>query len=126
MIDPYWLRTLLSLIVVVLLLVQGRRATATVARRRAFQFGAAAFGFFALSNVIYALGWQRSDQFSLVALIGVILIGASAFMLVRGFQKGEMRSQIREAQDLIAEEKRKNEERIKELERKDSDDTVTR
>jgi hypothetical protein len=124
--EAYWLRAILSLVIVVLLIVQGQRATATLARRRAFQFGAAAFGFFALSNAMYALGWQRSDQFSLVALLGVILIGASAFMLVRGFQKGEMRGQIREAQDMIAEEKRKNEERIRELERKDSDDTVTR
>lgn len=115
-------RTLGTAVVALVLFLQSRRVPAGSRRRQAFELAAAAFGIFAMGNGLVLRGY--GDEMAVLAgtFIGLILLGFSVFMLVVAYRAGEMKAQLRQAGDLITEERRKVAERAAALERRKAEE----
>ncbi|MEI7644214.1 MAG: hypothetical protein WCJ55_08030 [Chloroflexales bacterium] len=108
----FLIRALAALAVVVLLLVQSRRAPARSARRRAFGLGAAAFVVFALGNGMSALG-LGGQTILVTSMVGAALIGVSLLTLSRAYQSGELSEKMRRASVMVAEERARTQDRLR-------------
>lgn len=120
--DPLLGRIIGTAVVALVLFLQSRRVPAGSRRRQAFELAAAAFGIFAMGNGLVLRGY--GDEMAVIGstFIGIVLLAFSLFMLVVAYRSGEMKAQLQQAGDLIAEERRKVAERAAALERRKSEE----
>ena len=105
------LRTIATAAIALLLFVQSRRGHVGARRRRAFELGAAAFSLFAVGNILAWLGVGGQLAIGISSLLGLLLLVSSLVFLFMAYRAGEMSTQLRQAREMIAEERAKFEDK---------------
>jgi GAF domain-containing protein len=99
-------RGLIALVLAGLLFVQGRGALPL--RRRAFTIASPGIALLGIANIALSLGLPSGLVYAMIGLgLGLILLGL--IFLVRSWQRGELREQVRRYQEQAAREREQRE-----------------
>jgi hypothetical protein len=105
------LRLIISGLATLLLAREATRAGQGTRRRQAFRFGAAGFGLLALGNLLVLIGIVNPALLTLLVGIGLALLIGSLVSLFLAYRSGELSDQFRRAGAMVADERKKLQER---------------